>query len=126
MNAGIADSPEAIVSDVPVLFLNLFESPGLSAVLEGGGGVLEGDCRGKVCRHDTNYFEHVSVFHEIVRSHGGLYIEPTILGSIIPASKAGLAPLVAGDKSAYDSFCPIFGRLARTYFIPEGSELQQG
>jgi 3-hydroxyisobutyrate dehydrogenase-like beta-hydroxyacid dehydrogenase len=47
MDAGIADSSAAIVSDVPVLLINLFESPGLSAVLEGGGGVLEGDCRGR-------------------------------------------------------------------------------
>lgn len=117
LNAKVAESPAALVSNVPVLFINLFDSGAVSEVLEGVNGALKGDCSGKVIVDTTtNHFKPVLRFHELVRSSGGQYLESTILGSVLPASQGELTLLVSGDKSAYDSIMPYLRKIGKSIF----------
>ncbi|MGA9097639.1 MAG: NAD(P)-dependent oxidoreductase [Methanotrichaceae archaeon] len=117
LNAEIAESPAALISDVSVLFINLFDTKAVSTVLEGDNGILKGDCTGKIIIDTTtNHFESVLRFHELVKSHGGQYLESTILGSVVPASQGALTVLVSGDKSAYDNALPYLQKIGKSIF----------
>jgi 3-hydroxyisobutyrate dehydrogenase len=54
----VAQSPAALVEKSEVIFLNLFDSAAVRAVLQGKGGLLTGDMRGKlVIDTTTNHFK---------------------------------------------------------------------
>ena len=117
LNAEVAESPAALISDVSVVFINLFDSKAVGAILEGDNGILKGDFRGKIIIDTTtNHYESVLRFHELVKSHGGQYLESTILGSVVPASQGALTVLVSGDKSAYDKVMPYLQKIGKSIF----------
>jgi len=120
LGAPIADSPAALLTQVEILFVNLFDSAAVEAVLAGKEGILKADCTGKILIDTTtNHFELVAYFHELLRKHGGSYLESPVLGSVVPASQGALTVLVSGDKNAFDKALPFFEKIGKSIFFLE-------
>jgi len=113
----VAESPSALAEKSEVIFLNLFDSAAVRAVLQGKGGLLAGDMRGKlVIDTTTNHFKDVADFHKWVSSRGGSYLEAPVLGSVVPASQGKLTVLASGEKEAYQRALPYLEKLAASIF----------
>jgi 3-hydroxyisobutyrate dehydrogenase len=120
----IADSPSALLSEVDILFMNLFDSAAVEAVLAGKDGLLKSDCTGKIIIDTTtNHFELATYFHELLKKHGGFYLESPVLGSVVPASQGALTVLVSGDKNAFDKALPWIEKIGKTIFFLEKPSL---
>ncbi|MCD1295872.1 NAD(P)-dependent oxidoreductase [Methanocella sp. CWC-04] len=116
----VAESPEALMSEVDIVFLNLFDSDAVSSVIAGENGLLSGDCSGKIIVDtSTNHFDRVAGFYEEARKHDAHYLESPVLGSVVPASQGALTVLVSGDKSAYEKAKPIIEKFGKTIFYLE-------
>lgn len=116
----IADSPAALISGADVVFLNLFDSAAVGSVISGKGGLLEGNCSGKiVIDTTTNHFEQVLTFHEIMKGRDVAYLEAPVLGSVVPASQGNLTVLVSGEKTAFDRGLPLVEKIGKNIFYLE-------
>jgi 3-hydroxyisobutyrate dehydrogenase len=120
LGAEIADSPSGVAAKADVVFLNLFDSAAVRAVLTERGGLLEADCRSKiVIDTTTNHFRDVVSFHEMLRARGGSYLESPVLGSVVPASQGTLTVLVSGDAAAYGKAKPLLEKIGKHIFYLE-------
>ncbi len=113
----IADNPASLISEVEILFMNLFDSAAVEAVIAGKEGILKGECKGKIIIDTTtNHFELVMLFHEILRKHEASYLESPVLGSVVPASQGTLTVLVSGEKIAFDRALPYIEKIGKNIF----------
>ncbi len=113
----VADSPAATARTAEVIFLNLFDSKAVQAVLSGPEGLLAGGLKGKiVVDTTTNHFDWVPHFHKSVADQGGWYLESPVLGSVIPASQGTLTILVSGDEGAFEKVKGTLEKLGKTIF----------
>lgn len=120
----IADSPASLISEVEILFMNLFDSSAVEAVIAGKEGIIKGECKGKIIIDTTtNHFELVMLFHEILRKHEASYLESPVLGSVVPASQGALSVLVSGDKVAFDRALPYIEKIGKNIFYLGGTTL---
>jgi 3-hydroxyisobutyrate dehydrogenase len=119
LKAEVVDSPAA-VAECAVIFLCMFDSTAVQAVLTGEGGLLSGNIRGKIIVDlTTNHFNTVKTFHEICAEAGCAYLETPVLGSVVPASLGALTVLVSGEASAYDKVRPILDDIGKNIFYLE-------
>ena len=117
LDAKIAESPSKILSETEVVFLNLFDSDAVDQVITGKGGLLEGDCKGKIIVDTTtNHFDRVIDFHELLKKHGAYYLESPVLGSVVPASLGTLTVLVSGEMGAYETAKPFLEKIGKNIF----------
>lgn len=117
LGARVVETPAALISEVDVVFLNLFDSDAVAVVLHGPGGLLAGNCKGKIIVDmTTNHFDRVGAFYEAARAHDAYYLEAPVLGSVVPASQGALTVLVSGDESAYNRVRPLLDKIGRTIF----------
>jgi len=113
----VATSPADLISQADVVFLNLFDSNAVAAVLDGENGLLRGRCHGKIIIDTTtNHFDSVGGFYEAARQHGAHYLETPVLGSVVPASNGALTVLVSGDKDAYEQVKPLLEKIGKAIF----------
>ena len=113
----VAESPADLISKTDVVFLNLFDSNAVAAVLDGKDGLLRGYCHGKIIVDTTtNHFDSVPGFYETARQHEACYLEAPVLGSVMPASNGALTVLVSGDKEAYEQVKPLLDKIGKTIF----------
>jgi 3-hydroxyisobutyrate dehydrogenase len=119
----IVDEPAQMPAKVEVIFLSLFDSSAVEAVLFGPDGLLQGDLSGRiVVDTTTNHFDKVGGFYAILRERGGTYLETPVLGSVVPAGQGALTILVGGDRDSAQKITPFLEKLAHTvfYFEEEG------
>ncbi len=120
----IAASPSVVAAKTDIIFMNLFDSAAVRAVLMDKDGLLEADCRGKiVIDTTTNHFRDVVSFHEILRERGGSYLECPVLGSVVPASQGNLTVLVSGGAAAYEKAKPLLEKIGKHIFYLEKPSL---
>lgn len=116
----VAQSPAALAEKTEVIFLNLFDSAAVRAVLQAERGLLSRGLQGKlIIDTTTNHFKDVGEFHNLVSSRGGSYLEAPVLGSVVPASQGKLTVLASGEKYAYDRALPYLENLAGNIFYLE-------
>ena len=116
MQAEVAESPAAL-ADCAVIFICLFDSTAVQAVLTGENGLLSGNISGKVVVDlSTNHFKNVSSFHEACARAGCTYLEAPVLGSVVPASQGALTVLVSGDEAGYEKVKPVLGDIGKNLF----------
>ncbi len=116
----VADSPAALLSQVEILFMNLFDSAAVESVLTGKDGLLGGECKGKIIIDTTtNHFDSVTLFHEMLKEHDAFYLESPVLGSTIPASLGTLTVLVSGEKGAFEKALPYIEKIGKNIFYLE-------
>jgi 3-hydroxyisobutyrate dehydrogenase len=117
VGAPVAENPAKLVSDVDVLFLNLFDSNAVRDVLTQKKGILTANLKGKVIVDTTtNHFRDVIDFYKLVEDKGGKYVEAPVLGSVVPASLGKLTILVSGDSEAYELVRPLLIKLGEKIF----------
>jgi 3-hydroxyisobutyrate dehydrogenase len=115
-----AETPGELLRENEVVFLCLFDSIAVESVLFGPGGLLEGDCRGRVIVDlTTNHFRAIERFYRSVAEKGGSYVESPVLGSVVPAGDGILTLLMGGDKDAVDRITPYVEKLASHVFYFE-------
>jgi len=119
----VASTPGQLIGEVDVVILNLFDSGAVRSVLEGPDGLLSGDCKGKIIIDTTtNHFEQVLKFHERAKECGAVYLECTLLGSVVPASQGSLTVLVSGEPDVFDEVKPLLEKMGRSiYYLHEPS-----
>jgi 3-hydroxyisobutyrate dehydrogenase len=117
----VAKSPADLISRADVVFVNLFDSGAVAAVLDGENGLLRGYCHGKIIVDTTtNHFDSVGGFYEAARQHGAFYLETPVLGSVVPASGGALTVLVSGDRGAYEQVKPLLEKIGKAiYYLGE-------
>ena len=123
LNVQLASSPAALISEVEVLFLNLFDSAAVREVLSGDNGVLKGVSAGKIIVDTTtNHPEAVKSFHETVSGWGAWYLEAPVIGSVKPALQGNLIMLVSGVQAAFDHALPFMNKLCKEihYLVEPG------
>src|SRR5512139_2633068 len=99
LSATIADSPAGLLHDVPIVALSLFDSRAVEQVLLGEGGLLTGDCEGKIIVDTTtNSVEAVERFARLVAARGAFYLEAPVMGSVGPAAQGTLKIVVSGPR----------------------------
>jgi 3-hydroxyisobutyrate dehydrogenase len=120
----VADSPSGVAARAEIVFLNLFDSGAVRAVLADKGGLLEADCEGKiVIDTTTNHFRDVVSFHQMLRERGGYYLECPVIGSVVPVSQGNLTVLVSGDSAAYEKSRPLIEKIGKHIFYLEKPSL---
>jgi 3-hydroxyisobutyrate dehydrogenase len=120
LSVKIAESPSEILSETDTVIINLFDSDAVEKITTGKGGLLEGDCEGKIIIDTTtNHFDRVAIFHELLKNRGAYYLESPILGSIVPASLGKLTVLVSGEKPAYEKVKPLLEKIGTNIFYLE-------
>ncbi|RMG04261.1 MAG: NAD(P)-dependent oxidoreductase [Nitrospirae bacterium] len=118
VGAEVADSPASVISNTDIVFLNLFDSDAVRDVLISEGGILEGDCKGKiVIDTTTNHFDRVDEFYRLLSEKGASYLEAPVLGSVVPASKGALTVVVSGDEDAYKKSLPLLEKIGNRIFF---------
>ncbi|HAM49395.1 MAG TPA: NAD(P)-dependent oxidoreductase [Nitrospiraceae bacterium] len=116
----ITESPSGILSETDRVIINLFDSDAVNEIITGKGGLLEGDCKGKIIIDTTtNHFDRVAIFHDILKKHGAYYLESPVLGSVVPASLGKLIVLVSGEKAAYENVKPLLEKIGTNIFYLE-------
>ncbi len=113
----IAASPAELMTQSSIVFLNLFDSDAVNAVLHGKEGLLAGKCRGKVVVDTTtNHFETVDSFYDMLAQRDAAYLEAPVLGSVIPASQGLLTVLVSGEQEPYNLVLSYLEQIAKRIF----------
>jgi 3-hydroxyisobutyrate dehydrogenase len=116
----VAESPAQLAQKVDTLMINLFDSRAVKSVLFKKDGLIQGGLTGKtIIDTSTNHFEEVLLFHDILKSQGGHYLEAPVLGSVVPASQGALVSLVSGDKKAYEDNRFLLEKICRKLFYLE-------
>lgn len=112
-----AESPAAVARDCDVIFLCLFDSAAVRAVLDGDRGLLAGAVQGKrIIDLSTNHFRDVLDFHEQCRAAGVDYLESPVLGSVVPAQNGALTVVVSGDREAFDRSRSLYNDIGQHVF----------
>jgi len=116
----VAESPADIASKDDVIFVNLFDSAAVREVMEGGGGLLSADLRGKVIVDTTtNHFASAAEFHRQFAARGAGYLEAPVAGSVVPALKGALTVMVSGGRAAYERALPYLEKVGKSVFYLE-------
>ncbi len=120
-DAAIADSPRHLIEECDVVFVCLFDSDAVDAVLNGADGLLSADCAGKtIIDTTTNHFERVLEFHEQVATRGAHYLEAPVLGSVVPATTGKLVVVASGEESVYAASRPLLELVGdHVFYLPE-------
>ena len=115
--ATIADSPAGLLHDVPIVALSLFDSRAVEQVLLGEGGLLTGDCEGKIIVDTTtNSVEAAERFAKLVAARGAFYLEAPVMGSVGPAAQGALKIVVSGPREAFDEAKEVLDLLGDRIF----------
>ena len=117
MQAEVAPSPRGVAAKAEIIFVCMFDSNAVDAVLNQSDGLLAGDLSGKVVVDlSTNHFREVVRFHTLCRDAGAIYLEAPILGSVAPASQGALTVLISGDEAGYKKVGPVFENIGKHLF----------
>jgi len=117
MQAAVVNSPAA-VADCGVIFLCMFDSSAVHAVLTGENGLLSGNIAGKIIVDvSTNHFKNVTAFHELCAKAGCTYLESPVLGSVVPATQGALTVLVSGSREGFERVRPILENIGKHLFF---------
>lgn len=117
MEVEVASSPIAVAYNTDVIFLCMFDSDAVHSVLNQKNGLTAGDISGKIIVDlSTNHFKEVTVFHELCKKVGAIYLEAPVLGSVVPASQGSLTILVSGEETGYKRVKPILENIGKHLF----------
>jgi 3-hydroxyisobutyrate dehydrogenase len=117
MAVEVAPSPRAIGERAEIIFICLFDSNAVHAVLTQHNGLLSGDLSGKIIVDlSTNHFKSVGEFYERCTQAKCTYLEVPVLGSVVPASQGTLTLLISGSKTGYQRVKPILENIGRHLF----------
>jgi 3-hydroxyisobutyrate dehydrogenase len=116
----IAKTPKEILERCDVVFLCLFDSPGVKNILSGENGLLCAELKGKtIIDLSTNHYEDVLEFHALVENVGGKYLENPVFGSVAPALNGVLTLVASGKKEVFEEVKPLLEKFGKEIFFLE-------
>lgn len=114
----VASSPRAVAEKTEIIFVCMFDSAAVHAILSQENGLLSTDLSGKVIVDlSTNHFKEVPLFHALCAKAGGIYLEAPVLGSVVPASQGALTVLVSGKEAGYEQVKPVLENIGKNIFF---------
>ncbi len=117
LKAEVAHSPLMVAEKTGIIFVCMFDSSAVHAILTQEGGLLSTDLAGKVVVDlSTNHFKEVQLFHALCAKNGGIYLEAPVLGSVVPASQGALTVLVSGKEAGYEKARPVLENIGKNIF----------
>jgi 3-hydroxyisobutyrate dehydrogenase len=117
MKVEVASSLPSVTNKAEIIFLCLFDSNAVHAVLSGKEGLLSGNISGKIIVDlSTNHFKEVPVFYGLCERSGALYLETPVLGSVVPASQGALTVLISGKETGYAKVKPVLENMGKHLF----------
>ena len=116
LKAAAVSSPRSAADKSDIIFLCLFDSNAVHSVLKGEQGLLSGISGKIIIDLTTNHFRDASVFHELCRNAGGIYIEAPVVGSVVPASQGALTVLISGDTAGFEKVKPVLEDIGKHLF----------
>lgn len=117
MQAEVVSSPRMVADKAEIIFVCMFDSGAVHAILSQEDGLLSGDLSGKVVVDlSTNHFKEVVRFHALCAQAGGVYLEAPVLGSVVPASQGALTVLVSGKEAGYEKVKPVLEDIGKNLF----------
>lgn len=117
MKAEVVSSPRMVADTAEIIFVCMFDSAAVHAILSQEDGLLSGDISGKVIVDlSTNHFKEVVLFHALCAQANGVYLEAPVLGSVVPASQGALTVLVSGKEAGYEKVNPVLENIGKNIF----------
>ena len=117
MKAQVVSSPRKVADKAEIIFVCMFDSAAVHAILSQEDGLLSGDISGKVIVDlSTNHFKEVVLFHALCAQANGVYLEAPVLGSVVPASQGALTVLVSGKEAGYEKVKPVLENIGKNIF----------
>jgi len=117
LKAEMASSPRKVADKAEVIFVCMFDSAAVHAILGQEDGLLSGDISGKIIVDlSTNHFKEVVLFHDLCAQANGVYLEAPVLGSVVPASQGALTVLVSGKEAGYEKVKPVLENIGNNLF----------
>ena len=117
MKAEVVSSPRKVADTAEIIFVCMFDSAAVHAILSQEDGLLSGDISGKVIVDlSTNHFKEVPLFHALCAQANGVYLEAPVLGSVVPASQGALTVLVSGKEAGYEKVKPVLENIGKNIF----------
>ena len=117
LQAEFVSSPLLVANKAGIIFLCMFDSKAVQAVLSQDEGLLSGDISGKIIIDlSTNHFREVQLFHELCRKAEAAYLETPVLGSVVPASQGALTVLISGHQAAFEKVKPVLENIGKHLF----------
>ena len=117
LKAEVVSSPRKVADTAEIIFVCMFDSAAVHAILSQEDGLLSGDISGKVIVDlSTNHFKEVPLFHALCAQANGVYLEAPVLGSVVPASQGALTVLVSGKEAGYGKVKPVLENIGKNIF----------
>lgn len=117
MQAEVASSPRMVADSAEIIFVCMFDSAAVHAILCQEDGLLSGNISGKIIVDlSTNHFREVPLFHALCAKANGVYLEAPVLGSVVPASQGALTVLVSGKEAGYEKVKPVLENIGKNIF----------
>jgi len=117
MRAEVASSPRMVADTAEIIFVCMFDSTAVHAILSQEDGLLSGDVSGKtIVDLSTNHFREVPLFHALCAKANGVYLEAPVLGSVVPASQGALTILISGKEAGYKKVKPVLENIGKNLF----------
>ncbi len=117
MDVTVAPSLRSVTMTADIIFLCLFDSHAVAAVLNQDDGLLSDDISGKIIVDlSTNHFKEVIAFHQQCAQAGAIYIEAPVLGSVAPASQGALTVLISGENNGYEQAKAVLEDIGKHLF----------
>jgi 3-hydroxyisobutyrate dehydrogenase len=100
LGAVVRATPREVLAEAPVTLLMLAHENAIDAALDRGGSEFTAAVRGRMLVHmGTTAPEYSARLADDVRAAGGRYVEAPVSGSRVPAQRAELVAMLAGDPS---------------------------
>lgn len=110
-------TPKELFEKCDTVFICLFDSTAVNAVLTMPNGLLSGSLKGKtIIDLTTNHYNEVLAFHEIIKKQGGNYLESPVFGSVVPALNGLVTVVASGEKEVFDANKPLLEKFAKEIF----------
>lgn len=112
--ATVADHPAEVFRQASVIVLMLADERSMDQILERGTPAFAEHLRGRMLVHmGTTSPEYSRGLEADVKAAGGQYVEAPVSGSRVPAEKAQLVTMLAGEPDAVETLKPFLKPLCR-------------
>jgi 2-hydroxy-3-oxopropionate reductase len=107
-------SAKALAEQAEVIIIMVPDTPQVSEVLFGSGGVAEGISKGKIVV-DMSSISPLATkeFAKKISDLGGEYLDAPVSGGEVGAKAASLTIMVGGSQKSFDAVKPLFDKLGK-------------
>lgn len=115
-------SAKALTEAAEVIIIMVPDTPQVSEVLFGGGGVAEGISKGKIVV-DMSSISPLATkeFARKINDLGGEYLDAPVSGGEVGAKAASLTIMVGGSQQSFDAVKPLFDKLGKNVTLVGGN-----